>query len=58
MRALKLLAAAPRLVLPVLLLAGAVFSLTACNTMSGAGQDVSAGGKAVTNTADKVKEKM
>ena len=29
-------------------------TMTACNTISGAGQDVQAGGKAVTNTANQV----
>jgi entericidin B len=29
--------------------------LGGCNTTSGAGQDLSAGGRAITNTADKVK---
>lgn len=33
----------------------AVFALTACNTVSGAGRDVSSVGKAVTKTADDVK---
>ena len=30
-------------------------SLTACNTVAGAGQDVSAGGQAVSNGAQKLK---
>ena len=29
--------------------------LSGCNTTAGAGQDLSAGGRAVTNTAEKVK---
>lgn len=33
----------------------ASLSLAACNTTAGAGQDVSAAGKAVTNSAEKVK---
>lgn len=37
------------------LLIGAVLSLAACNTTAGAGKDVSATGKAVTNSAEKVK---
>jgi entericidin B len=47
--------------LPLLLLALlvlAVSSLTACNTVAGAGQDVSAAGRAVTKGADKVKDGM
>ena len=38
------------------LLAGAMTMLTACNTTAGVGQDVSAAGRAVTNSADKVKQ--
>lgn len=30
-------------------------TLTACNTIAGAGQDISKGGNAITNEADKVK---
>ena len=33
----------------------AAVSLTACNTVAGAGKDVSSAGKAVTKTADDVK---
>jgi len=35
----------------------ALFSVTlaACNTVAGAGQDLSAGGHAITNTAEKAK---
>jgi entericidin B len=55
MRKLKTLTAA---VLPVLLIAGMAMSLAACNTVSGAGKDVSAGGSAVTTGADKVKDKL
>ena len=32
--------------------------LSACNTISGAGKDVSAAGHAVSNSAETVKEKM
>jgi len=35
---------------------GAVTMLSACNTTAGLGQDVSATGKAVTNSAEKVKQ--
>ena len=37
------------------LVAGVALGLTACNTVSGAGKDVSAAGHAVTNTAEDVK---
>ncbi len=41
------------------LLLGLVGSLlTACNTFSGMGQDVEAGGRAVENSADSVQKKM
>lgn len=36
----------------------AAMTLSACNTMAGAGKDVSAAGTAVTNTADKTESKM
>jgi predicted small secreted protein len=37
-------------------LAGTVVVLGGCNTTAGLGQDVSATGKAVTNSAEKVKQ--
>lgn len=46
-RAIKALAAIGLLV--------STLGLSACNTTAGAGQDVSATGRAVTNTAEKVK---
>jgi predicted small secreted protein len=39
----------------VLLVAAASMSVAACNTIAGAGQDVSATGHAVTNTANDAK---
>jgi entericidin B len=42
--------------LSVLVLAGATTTLGGCNTAAGVGQDVSATGKAVTNSAEKVKQ--
>jgi predicted small secreted protein len=45
-----------RTVLTVSLLTGAAALLGACNTTAGVGQDVSATGHAVTNTADRVKQ--
>ena len=39
-----------------LLLLGSCVTLSACNTVSGAGKDVSSAGKAVTNTADDAKK--
>lgn len=44
-----------RVVLAIFALALATAPLAACNTTAGVGQDVSAAGHAVTNTADKVK---
>jgi entericidin B len=37
----------------MLLLAGATIAATGCNTMAGAGQDISKGGNAITNSAEK-----
>jgi entericidin B len=44
--------------LAVLALSASAGLLSACNTVAGAGQDVSAGGRAVTNSAEKVKSGM
>lgn len=41
----------------IALLGMAVLSLTACNTIAGAGQDTQAAGRAVENAADKAKPK-
>ena len=40
----------------VLALVAAALAVSACNTIGGAGKDVSAAGKAVTNTADDAKK--
>jgi predicted small secreted protein len=42
----------------LVLLLAAVAALSACNTMAGAGKDVSAAGTAVTDSADKTQSKM
>jgi predicted small secreted protein len=42
--------------LAAFVLAGAAIMLSACNTTAGVGQDVSAAGHAVTNSAEKVKQ--
>jgi predicted small secreted protein len=42
-------------VLNLVLLSGVIALLSACNTTVGVGQDVSATGRAVTNSAEKVK---
>ncbi|MCB8880707.1 entericidin A/B family lipoprotein [Acidisoma cellulosilytica] len=41
-----------------LLLAGAALSLSACNTVNGAGKDVSNAGAATSNTATDVQQKL
>jgi predicted small secreted protein len=41
--------------LAVFLLAGAAATLSACNTTAGAGKDMSAAGKAITNEANEHK---
>jgi predicted small secreted protein len=46
---------AARSILALSLLIGASALLSACNTTAGVGQDVSATGNAVTNSAEKVK---
>ncbi len=43
------------ILLNLVLLSGVIGCLTACNTTAGVGQDVSAAGHAVTNSAEKVK---
>ena len=42
--------------LAVLALSASAAVLSACNTVAGAGQDVSATGRAVTNTSDRVRQ--
>jgi predicted small secreted protein len=44
--------------LAILALLASASALTACNTTAGAGQDVSATGRAVTHTAEKVKSDL
>lgn len=44
--------------LAIFLLAGAAMTLSACNTAAGFGQDMSAAGQAVSNSAEKVKGSM
>ncbi len=45
-----------RTLLVALALAAMAPMLSACNTTAGAGQDLGAAGRAVTNSADKVKQ--
>jgi predicted small secreted protein len=47
-----------RAALTGLLLAGAVLSLSACNTVGGAGKDISNAGTATTDTAASVQQKL
>jgi predicted small secreted protein len=44
-----------RIALCALVLSGAVSVLSACNTMEGAGQDMSSAGHAISNSADRNK---
>ena len=46
------------LVLGLLAALGAAPLLSACNTVEGAGEDVSAAGRAVTNSAEQTKKAM
>lgn len=41
-----------------LLLMAASINLTACNTIKGAGEDIQAGGKAISRSASEVKAKL
>jgi entericidin B len=41
-----------------MLLATATIALSACNTIEGAGQDLKAGGEAISKTANDVKKKI
>lgn len=43
-----------RIILPLLM----ILALTACNTISGLGQDIEAGGNAIANSAEKTKRNM
>ena len=47
-----------RAALTGLVLAGAVLSLSACNTVHGAGKDISNAGTATSNTASNVQQKL
>nr|WP_294915788.1 entericidin A/B family lipoprotein [uncultured Neokomagataea sp.] len=47
-----------RTVLAITLLAGGSLSLSACNTTRGAGQDISAAGKATSNAATSAEKKI
>ncbi len=47
-----------RAALTGLLLAGAVLGLSACNTVNGAGKDISNAGTATSNTASTVQQKL
>jgi entericidin B len=49
---------AGRFGLAALLLLGLAIGLSGCNTISGAGEDVSAAGEAMSDTAEDVKEGM
>ena len=55
MRTLVVRRAPARVLLLALALAALAPTLSACNTTAGAGQDLSATGRAVTNGAEKVK---
>lgn len=43
------------ILLSILVVSGAAFSLSACNTTAGAGEDISATGHAITNSAEENK---
>ncbi len=57
-KAIRLESTYMRAALTGLLLAGAVLGLSACNTVGGAGKDISNAGAATTSTAATVQQKM
>ena len=57
-KAIRLNPAYMRAALTGLLLAGAVLSLSACNTVNGAGKDISNAGTATSSTAATVQQKL
>ena len=57
-KAIRLESPAIRAALTGLLLAGAVLGLSACNTVNGAGKDISNAGTATSNTASSVQQKL
>jgi predicted small secreted protein len=57
-KAIRLDTSLLRAALVGLLLAGAALSLSACNTVNGAGKDVSSAGAATSNAATSVQQKM
>lgn len=57
-KAMRLDGRVMRVALMGLMLAGAAISLSACNTVAGAGQDVKNTGQATTNAAQDVQQKM
>ena len=42
----------------LLVITAALFALAGCNTISGAGKDIEAGGKAIEKSAEDTKKKM
>lgn len=57
-QAIRIDRACLRAALMGVVLAGAAVSLSACNTVEGAGKDVSGAGHATTNAATAVQQKM
>ncbi len=57
-KAIRLDSAAMRAALMGLLLAGGVLALSGCNTVHGAGKDISNAGTATSNTATSVQQKL
>jgi entericidin B len=57
-KAIRLDSAAMRAALTGFLLAGMILALSACNTVHGAGKDISNAGTATSNAASSVQQKM
>lgn len=47
-----------KFVFPVMAIFAAALFLNACNTVQGAGQDIKAGGQAISNASNDVKQEM
>lgn len=56
--ALDALRRSGRTLVPLAVLLAALFGLGGCNTVSGAGEDLSAAGRAVTGTSEEVEDDL
>lgn len=47
-----------KFLLPIIAIFAATLFLNACNTVAGAGQDIKAGGQAISNVSNEVKQEL